>query len=116
MQGRESGRRPNGCRTREEGGAVMGNETMGLQELATYLQRDAREVSKWASRGYLPGQKVSGEWRFHRAEINQWLENRLPDYTEQELVALEKGGNARQAEEPLLAAFLSEATTAVPLP
>src|SRR5947209_20526332 len=93
----------------------MGNDTMGLQELATYLQRDAREVSKWASRGYLPGQKRSGEWRFHRAEINHWIETRLAGYTEQELVALEKGSNAQQAEEPLLSEFLSEATTAVPL-
>src|SRR5262245_57334681 len=94
---------------------VMGNETMGLQELATYLQRDAREVSKWASRGYLPGQKVSGEWRFHRAEINQWLETQMPGYSEQELAALEQGGSPRSDEEPLLSVYLSEATTAVPL-
>lgn len=93
----------------------MGNEMMGLQELATYLQRDAREVSKWASRGYLPGQKVSGEWRFHRAEINQWLETQLPGYNEQELAALEKGSLQRSDEEPLLSVLLSEATTAVPL-
>jgi nitrogen PTS system EIIA component len=93
----------------------MGNDTMGLQELAIYLQRDAREVSKWASRGYLPGQKVSGEWRFHKAEINHWLETQIHGYSEQELVALEKGTSPRQAEEPLLSVLLSEATTAVPL-
>jgi nitrogen PTS system EIIA component len=93
----------------------MGNEMMGLQELATYLQRDAREVSKWASRGYLPGQKVSGEWRFHRAEINQWLETQMGGYDEQELTAIEKGNNQHTGEEPLLSVHLSEATTAVPL-
>ncbi len=93
----------------------MGNEMMGLQELATYLQRDAREVSKWASRGYLPGQKVSGEWRFHRAEINQWLETQMRGYDEQELTAIEKGDNQHSGEEPLLSVYLSEATTAVPL-
>jgi len=93
----------------------MGNEMMGLQELATYLQRDAREVSKWASRGYLPGQKVSGEWRFHRAEINQWLETQMRGYDEQELTAIEKGDNQHTGEEPLLSVHLSEATTAVPL-
>jgi len=93
----------------------MGNEMMGLQELATYLQRDAREVSKWASRGYLPGQKVSGEWRFHRAEINQWLETQMRGYDEQELTAIEKGGNQHSGEEPLLSVYLTEATTAVPL-
>ena len=93
----------------------MGNEMMGLQELATYLQRDAREVSKWASRGYLPGQKVSGEWRFHRAEINHWLETQMRGYDEQELTAIEKGNNQHTGEEPLLSVHLSEATTAVPL-
>ena len=38
----------------------MGNDIMDLEELATYLQRDVREVSKMASRGYLPGHKVGG--------------------------------------------------------
>ncbi len=93
----------------------MGEEVMGLQELAAYLQRDARDVSKWASRGYLPGHKVSGEWRFHRAEINHWIETQMHAYTEQELLAVEQGGNPRQVEEPLLSELLSEATTAVPL-
>src|SRR5262249_12036867 len=91
-------------------------ETMTLQELATYLQRDARDLNKWASRGYLPAHKVGGEWRFSRAEINQWVESQMHAYTEQELLALEKGDNPKQQEEPLLAELLSEATTAVPLP
>ncbi len=34
---------------------------MDLDQLATYLQRDARELSKLANRGYLPGQKVGGQ-------------------------------------------------------
>ena len=93
----------------------MGNEMMGLQELATYLQRDAREVSKWASRGYLPGQRVSGEWRFHRAEINQWLEGQLPAYSEEQLVALEAREDKTADQQPLVFPLLSEATVAVPL-
>ena len=90
-------------------------ETMDLQQLAAYLQRDARDLSKWASRGYLPAHKVSGEWRFHRSEINHWVETQMHAYTEQELLAVEKGGDARHKEEPLLAVLLSEATIAVPL-
>lgn len=90
-------------------------ETMNIEQLAVYLRRDVRDVSKWASRGYLPGQKVSGEWRFHPVEINHWIETQMHAYTEQELQALEQGSNARQKEEPLLAVLLSEATTAVPL-
>jgi len=93
----------------------MGEEVMDLQQLATYLERDARDLSKWASRGYIPAQRVGGEWRFHRAEINHWLETQMHAYTEKELVALERGGERQHKEEPLLSVLLSEATTAVPL-
>jgi PTS system nitrogen regulatory IIA component len=91
---------------------------MGLEELAVYLQRDAREVRKMVSRGYLPGHRVSGEWRFNKTEINQWIESQLHAYTEQELTALEATGSASStavAEQFLISAMLSEATMAVPL-
>ena len=42
----------------------MGSDMMNLEQLATYLQRDPREVSKLASRGHLPGHKVAGQWRY----------------------------------------------------
>jgi PTS system nitrogen regulatory IIA component len=86
---------------------------MDMEQLAAYLQRDVREVGKLASRGHLPGHKVGGQWRFHRAEINHWIETQLPAYDEKQLAALETaGGDA----EPLLAGLLSEACMAVPLP
>lgn len=94
----------------------MGNEVMDLEQLASYLQRDAREVTKMATRGRLPGQKVSGNWRFHRAEINLWLESQLHAYTEQELTALETGPGQGCGRQPLITTLLSEATMAVPLP
>jgi len=93
----------------------MANEIMDLQELATYLQRDLREVSRLASRGHLPGQKVSGQWRFHQAEINHWLETQLPGYTDQQLSALETREDEAADQQLLVAPLLSEATTAVPL-
>jgi PTS system nitrogen regulatory IIA component len=92
----------------------MGNEMMTLEQVATYLQRDVREVSKLASRGYLPGQKVAGQWRFARAEINHWIETQMHAYTEQELTALE-GAQAHEDQESLISNLLSEATIAVPL-
>jgi PTS system nitrogen regulatory IIA component len=88
---------------------------MDLTQLATYLHRDLREVSKLASCGHLPGHKVGGEWRFARAEINQWLESQLPGYTEQQLTALETGGHREAEEEGLIAQMLSAASMAVPL-
>src|SRR5262245_9512759 len=93
----------------------MGDEMMGLAELAAYLERDARDLSKWASRGYIPAKRVGGEWRFHRAEINQWIETQMHAYTEKELTAVERGGQPQHSEEPLLSVLLRESTTAVPL-
>jgi PTS system nitrogen regulatory IIA component len=94
---------------------VMGNETMGLEELATYLQRDVREVSKMASRGHLPGRKVAGEWRFVRVEINLWIETHLHAYTEKQLTALESGSRIPLPQGPLVSVLLSESCVAVPL-
>jgi PTS system nitrogen regulatory IIA component len=88
---------------------------MGLEELATYLHRDVREVSRMASRGHLPGQKVGGEWRFLRVEINHWLEQQMPGYTEQQLTAIEAGTDRNPEYEPLLSEYLSEQSVAVPL-
>ena len=94
----------------------MGNEMMDLDQLAVYLQRDKREVSKLASRGHLPGHKVSGEWRFALAEINQWIETQLPEYSEEQLEALENRASLDGDEGLVISNLLSEASTAVPLP
>jgi PTS system nitrogen regulatory IIA component len=93
----------------------MGNDMMDLEQLADYLQRDVREVSKLASRGHLPGHKVGGQWRFARAEINHWIETQIPDYDERQLTALDRGDSPSDDREPLITALLSEATMAVPL-
>jgi PTS system nitrogen regulatory IIA component len=94
----------------------MENETMDLEQLASYLQRDARELSKMANRGYLPGQKVGGQWRFASAEINQWIETQMHAYTEQELTRLEAStSHGKLDHEPLIAALMSESIMAVPL-
>jgi PTS system nitrogen regulatory IIA component len=93
----------------------MGSDMMDLDQLADYLQRDARELNKLASRGYLPGQKVSGRWRFARAEINQWLETQLPDFTEQQLSKFESKDQVRPTPELLISNYLAEASVAVPM-
>ncbi len=99
----------------------MDNEIMDLDQLASFLQRDARELHKLANRGHLPGTKVAGEWRFASADIHYWIHNQLPEYTDAQLTKLELG-TARGAgdeqpcdEQPLLANLLSEAAMAVPL-
>jgi nitrogen PTS system EIIA component len=94
----------------------MENEVMDLQQLAAYLRRDVREVTKLASRGYLPGKKVGGEWRFASSEINYWIETQMHAFTEAELAALEqRGGITSLMAEPLVSSLLAESTVAVPL-
>src|SRR5260370_40918339 len=88
---------------------------MALDQLAAYLRRDVREVAKMVSRGHVPGRKVGGEWRFAKAEINQWIETQLPYYSDLQLTTLEKTGDRSLDQGPLIATLLSEATSAVPL-
>jgi PTS system nitrogen regulatory IIA component len=94
----------------------MSGEMMDLEQLAKYLERDAREVRKMASRGYLPGHKVAGEWRFARAEINLWLEKQMHGYTEQELAALESRESQNPDGDVLVSSLLVPECIAVPLP
>lgn len=90
----------------------MEGEMMNLEQVATYLQRDVREVTKLASRGNLPGKKISGVWRFARTDINYWIETQLHGYSEEQLTALEH----QECDGPLVSTLLSEATIAVPMP
>lgn len=91
------------------------SEMMDLEQLASYLARDLREVTKMANRGYLPGHKVGGSWRFARAEINHWIETHLHGYSPQELKELE----TRQGKDVdglrMIGTLLGEASVAVPL-
>jgi PTS system nitrogen regulatory IIA component len=93
----------------------MPHETMDLDQLAAYLRRDVREVSKLANRGHLPGRKVAGQWRFARAEINHWLETQLPGYTEEELFDLERAIPHFAQPELFISALLPQSSIAVPL-
>jgi PTS system nitrogen regulatory IIA component len=88
----------------------MGNDTMDLTQLAAYLSRDRRELTKLADRGGIPGRKVGGEWRFAKAEIHHWISTRLHEYDEAELTALESSASG----DIVIAALLSEACMAVP--
>ena len=89
---------------------------MDLKQLADYLHRDLREVSKLANRGHLPGKKVGGEWRFASYEINHWIETQMHAFSEEELERLEQGRTATcVASEGLVSSMVSEATIALPL-
>ena len=68
----------------------MSHGFLNLDELSVQLGRDRRELEKLVSRGRIPGQRVEGEWRFHPAEIRQWLEQAMREYSDTELTAVEE--------------------------
>lgn len=67
----------------------MSHETFTLDELARHLGRDRREIEKLVNRGRIPGRKVGGDWVFQQAEITQWLEREMREYSGPELAAVE---------------------------
>jgi PTS system nitrogen regulatory IIA component len=89
------------------------NDTMSLAQLSVYLQRDARDVERLAARNKIPGRKAGGKWRFHRREINQWLDHSLSRLSCQELTGIEAGVGG--GSELLLTHLLPEKLIALPL-
>jgi PTS system nitrogen regulatory IIA component len=94
----------------------MSHEPYSLEELARQLGRDRREVEKLANRGRIPGRKVGGEWQFHPTEITHWLEQRMREYTETELAAVEESQLSTEADVDVpVTSLLSLKTVEVPL-
>src|SRR5690606_12943820 len=69
--------RPVSARRLERLPSVMAEEDFNIETLADYLHLEANQVSRLAERGKLPGRRIGGAWRFSRAEIHHWLENRI---------------------------------------
>src|SRR5437667_5939876 len=83
---------------------AMGNDTMDLDQLASLLGRDARELGKLANRGQLPGRKIGGEWRFATAEIHHWLDREMPHLSDRDLRALDAPTTV--ADSPLVSSLI----------
>lgn len=68
---------------------VMPYSDFDLHGLARYLHLAPQQVAKLADRGHLPGRKVSGEWKFSKADIHHWFERRIGLSDEEELLEVE---------------------------
>ena len=55
----------------------MNHEIMTIEEVATYLRVSERTVYDWAQKGQLPCGKLGTTWRFKRADIEKWVNDRL---------------------------------------
>lgn len=49
-------------------------DLLSPKQLAEYLQLSQRTVYRLLERSGLPGVKVGGQWRFRRADVDQWLD------------------------------------------
>jgi PTS system nitrogen regulatory IIA component len=70
-------------------GVAMADDDFDIESLAPYLHLAAAQVARLAERGKLPGRKVQGQWRFSRAEIHHWLEDRIGLSDDDELTEME---------------------------
>jgi PTS system nitrogen regulatory IIA component len=53
------------------------HEIMTIEEVAEYIRVSERTVYDWAQKGELPGGKLGTTWRFKRADIEKWVNDRL---------------------------------------
>lgn len=53
------------------------DEILTIDEVAAYLKAGKRTVYRLASSGQIPAFKLGGTWRFRRAELDQWIANRI---------------------------------------
>ena len=69
----------------------MSSDSLTLLELAKLLNRDARTLEKQAEQGKLPGKRISGAWKFHRSEVQDWLEQQIGELNDRQLEDVERG-------------------------
>jgi len=97
----------------------MPHTDFDIDSLAAYLHLTPPQVVRLADRDRLPGRKVSGEWRFSKAEIHHWLEDRIGLSDEEKLAevenVLERSAPDHETGEISLADLLSLKAVAVPL-
>src|SRR5512142_422443 len=69
----------------------MPHRTMTIQEVAKLLGSDVHRVERMAKRGEIPCQKVGGQFRFNRAEITEWLQQKMGGMSHDNLAEVDAG-------------------------
>lgn len=52
-------------------------DIMTLEEVARYLKLKPQTVYRWAQEGMIPGAKLSKEWRFRKAILDEWIDSSI---------------------------------------
>ncbi|MBN1854963.1 MAG: PTS sugar transporter subunit IIA [Pirellulales bacterium] len=98
----------------------MADQFFDVDGLAAYLHMMPAKIAKLADRGNLPGRRVGGQWRFARADIHHWLEERMGISSDGELAEmedmLEQSEEATTATSIRMVDLLPLEAIAVPLP
>jgi PTS system nitrogen regulatory IIA component len=68
----------------------MAEEDFDLAALAAFLHTTPDQVRKMAERDKIPGRRIAGNWKFSRAEIHQWFEERIGASDTRELAEVER--------------------------
>jgi len=55
----------------------MDDDILTIEEVAKYLRVSERTVYDWAQKGEIPSGKIGTVWRFKKAEIEKWVNDRL---------------------------------------
>lgn len=53
------------------------HDILTIEEVADYLRVSERTVYDWANKGTIPCGKLGTTWRFKRAEVEKWVDDRL---------------------------------------
>jgi len=98
----------------------MPHEDFDINSLAVYLHLTPQQVTRLVNREKLPGRRIAGRWKFSKAEIHHWLENRIGLCDEDELLevegVLQRSGGPKRDEKICLAELLPVEAIAIPLP
>lgn len=55
----------------------MSDDILTIREVAQYLKLNEKTAYRLAAEGKLPGFKVGGSWRFRRAEVDKWIDDKI---------------------------------------
>jgi PTS system nitrogen regulatory IIA component len=56
---------------------MIDDDILTLEEVAKYLRVSERTVYDWAQKGEIPAGKIGTVWRFKKADIEKWVNDRL---------------------------------------
>ncbi len=98
----------------------MPHEDFETESLARYLHVSPQQVLKMAERGNVPGRKIGGQWKFSRAEIHHWLEQRIGAADVADLAhvqgLLDRAAEHREPATVRISDLLAPEAIAIPLP